>query len=125
MNSPPRTTAPGPKPAVDAPERHIPLLLKLPQLVHPVDRGTQSATHSATFPTMSLAWKREMQPKLAPVFSNDPPGPMLHRSAPGVPAAAACHSAFDGRRLPEFARACCAWNQVILARGGTPATERA
>ena len=40
----------------------------------------------------------------------------------GVPTTAACHSALDGRRLPEFVQACCAWNQVIHADGVTPST---
>ena len=38
----------------------------------------------------------------------------------GVPATAACHSALDGRRLPEFAHACCAWNHVMNPDGVTP-----
>jgi hypothetical protein len=38
----------------------------------------------------------------------------------GVPATAACHSAFDGSRLREFLQACCAWNQVMNADGVTP-----
>ena len=39
----------------------------------------------------------------------------------GVPATAACHSAFDGSRLRAFSHAACAWNQVICADGVTPA----
>ena len=38
----------------------------------------------------------------------------------GVPATAACHSAFDGRRLRAFSQAACAWNQVRFADGVTP-----
>ena len=38
----------------------------------------------------------------------------------GVPATAACHSAFDGSRLPAFVHACCAWNHVMNADGVTP-----
>jgi hypothetical protein len=35
----------------------------------------------------------------------------------GVPATAACHSAFDGKRLPALSHAACAWNHVMLADG--------
>jgi hypothetical protein len=38
----------------------------------------------------------------------------------GVPVTAACHSAFDGSRLPELSHAACAWNHVMLADGCTP-----
>ena len=38
----------------------------------------------------------------------------------GVPATAACHSAFDGSRLPAFVHAACAWNHVMNADGITP-----
>jgi len=40
--------------------------------------------------------------------------------ASGVPATAACHSAFVGSRLRAFLHACYAWNQVMFADGSTP-----
>ncbi len=39
----------------------------------------------------------------------------------GVPATAACHSAFDGNRLRAFSHAACASNHVAYADGVTPA----
>jgi hypothetical protein len=50
---------------------------------------------------------------------------MLQAVESGVSATAICHSALVGSRLPELASACWAWNQVMLRRGSTPATERA
>jgi len=38
----------------------------------------------------------------------------------GVPATAACHSAFDGSRLRAFSHAAWAWNHVRFADGLTP-----
>ena len=38
----------------------------------------------------------------------------------GVPATAACHSAFEGSRLRAFLHAAWAWNQVAYADGSTP-----
>ena len=79
---------------------------------------------------MSLAPQAETQ------FDRDPVATVameavLQSCAPGlapgsgVPAAACCHSALVGRRLPELASACSAWNHVIKAEGLTPVTERA
>ncbi len=80
---------------------------------------------------MSCAPHREMQLLRAPVsaakselvahvavWSSFTPGS-------GVPAAAACHSSFRSRRLPESRQACSAWNQVTHVLGGTPATDAA
>src|SRR5919109_3985142 len=86
--------------------------------------SSQSATHSERFPTMSLVAWLEMQPAFAPVLWTEPEN-TLQGAPSGVPATAICHSAFNGSRLPELASACWAWNQVTLARGATPATERA
>src|SRR5262249_32991986 len=38
----------------------------------------------------------------------------------GVPVTAACHSAFDGSRLPELSHAARPWNHVMLAGGCPP-----
>src|SRR5262249_50950649 len=130
-NSPPRTSAPG-SPASLAPNKHwkspVGLAAALQKLTHSgSDRGTQSATHWASLPTLSKA--RSGEPQL--VGSRVPTksaGVVLQSVIPlsgpgsGVPTPAACHSALDGRRLPEFVHACCAWNQVIHADGVTPST---
>ena len=76
---------------------------------------------------MSCAPHREMQLLRAPVsaakselvahvavWSSFTPGS-------GVPAAAACHSSFLSRRLPESRQACSAWNQATSARAVRPA----
>ena len=55
VNSPPRTKAPGPKALVDAPERHIPLLLKLPQLVHPQTGRVHTCFNQAVAATGRLS----------------------------------------------------------------------
>src|SRR5262245_6781541 len=65
--SPPRRSAPGPPTAVLAPERHMKSSLKLPQPGQSVDNGTQSATHSSRFPTMSKAPRAEMHSLREPV----------------------------------------------------------
>ena len=69
-------------------------------------RGTQSATHSWTFPTMSKALTSETQPAV-------PVGPFAKaltiQGAPsGVPRAAACHSALLGKRFPALRAAAAA-----------------
>src|SRR4051794_9439107 len=117
---------------VSAPERHIASLLKPPQPGQSVEAGTQSATHSQRVPTMSLAPQAERPLARAPVATGrDKEFVVLQSCAPallsgsGVPAAACCHSAFVGSRLPELASACLAWNQVMCDEGVTPATERA
>ena len=43
----------------------------------------------------------------------------------GVPSAPACHSALVASRLLALRHAACAWNQVILADGVTPAIDTA
>src|SRR4029434_6706399 len=65
--APPRVNAPGPPTAVLAPERHIWSLLRLPQLEHCVESGTQSATHSSRLPTMSKAPRADTQALREPV----------------------------------------------------------
>src|SRR5262245_29299655 len=105
--------------------------LKPPHPGHAVDRGTQSATHSQTFPTMSEAPQFEVQLERLPVLAG--PGefvtqvvePSSALPGSGVPAAAPCHSALVSRRLSERRQACCDWNQVMQALGRTPATETA
>src|SRR3954453_1162615 len=95
-------------------------------VAHATACSSQSATHSPTFPTMSLTPQLETQAGLAPVFASEPVlPPTLQALESGVPATAICHSALVGSRLPELASACWAWNQVMLAAGATPATERA
>src|SRR5258708_3282199 len=66
-NAPPRSSAPGKLAVVLAPARHMLSLLKLAQPGHAVDCGTQSATHSATLPTMSKAPRADTQLLRAPV----------------------------------------------------------
>ena len=128
--SPPRNNAPGP-PVVSAPTRHITSSLNPPQLAHAVECGTQSATHSHTFPTMSKAPQLDLQFDREPVLAG-PAELVTHVVEPssalpesGVPAAAACHSWFVSSRFPERRQACSAWNQVAQAVGSTPATETA
>src|SRR5262249_21793051 len=98
---PPRSRAPGPL-KVFAPARHIASSLK-PRLQprHTVDSGTQSATHSLTFPTMSNAPQADLQfdrePVLVGALTPPPPLFVLHSvvassTLSGVPAAARCHS---------------------------------
>src|SRR4029453_4118554 len=65
--APPRTSAPGNCEVVLAPARHMSSLLKLPQPTQFVEFGTQSATHSATLPTMSKAPRVETHPLREPV----------------------------------------------------------
>jgi len=97
-------------------------LLKLPQPAHPLEAGTQSATHSARLPTISKAPRAETQllrepvrerPSLAVLQSVVP----LSGPGSGVPFTPICHSAFVGSRLPELAQASCAWNQVMFDEG--------
>src|SRR5262249_3556438 len=130
-NSPPRASAPG-SPASLAPTKHWKspdgLASPFQKLTHSgSDRGTQSATHSARLPTMSKAPSAETQLLRSPVPTAIVPvvlQSVMPLSGPGsgVPTTAACHSALEGRRLPEFVHACCAWNQVIHADGVTPST---
>src|SRR3954470_24748773 len=122
--SPPRTRAPGRR-VEGSPEALPRLLVSAPsQIALVTDCSSQSATHSPTFPTMSLTPQLETQAGLAPVFAV---APVLTLQAveSGVPATAICHSALVGSRLPELASACWAWSQVMLAAGATSATERA
>src|SRR3954464_7155124 len=124
--SPPRTRAPGRR--VEGSPQALPrLLVSAPsQIALVTDCSSQSATHSPTFPTMSLTPQLETQAGLAPVFASEPVlPPTLQALESGVPATAICHSALVGSRLPELASARWAWNQVMLAAGATPATERA
>src|SRR5262245_55170966 len=87
-----------------------------------VEMGTQSATHSERFPTMSNAPTSETHPAV-PVTT----GPELtrHGGPSGVPRAAACHSALVGNRFPAFRAAAAAWNQLMLLAGSTPSMETA
>src|SRR5512147_1005026 len=99
--APPRTSAPGLLLVVLAPARHISSLLKLAQPGQFVGAGTQSATHSATLPTMSKAPRAETQLLRAPVrgrLSLLVLQSVVPLSGPGsgVPFAPTCHSAFDG-----------------------------
>src|SRR5262245_36072923 len=93
---------------------------------NPVDCGTQSATHSITFPTMSNAPSADLQLVREPVLTRVKPRFVLQSVVPlsgpgsGVPMTAACHSAFDGSRLRAFLHAACAWNQVANPDGSTP-----
>src|SRR5262245_61366162 len=99
--SPPRSSALGPA-VVLAPERHILSLLKPPHPGHAVERGTQSATHSYRLPTMSNAPRADTQAVRDPVATVSRALAVLHAVVPssspgsGVPATAACHSAFEG-----------------------------
>src|SRR5881396_3534923 len=103
----------------------------LSQLVQPTPGLIHSATHSQTFPAMSYAPHREMRLLRAPVSAakSELVAHVAVRSSftpgSGVPAAAACHSSFLSRRLPESRQACSAWNQVTHVLGGTPATDAA
>lgn len=66
---PPRSSAPG-SPVVAAPARHWKSPVGLTpalQVPHVVERGTQSATHSKTFPTMSKAPRVDTQLLREPV----------------------------------------------------------
>src|SRR5215468_2960254 len=125
MKEPPRVSAPGLLSVALAPARHMPSLLKLPQFGHIVERGTQSATHSSRFPTMSKAPRAERHALREPV-SDTPSGLAVLQSVvplsgpgSGVPFAPTCHSALVGSRLPALAQASCAWNQVMNAEGST------
>src|SRR5262245_52543777 len=104
--------------------------LKLAQPGHPVEIGTQSATHSARLPTMSKAPRSETHLLRAPVSATVPLPPsgtsavlqsVVPSSGPGsgVPFAATCHSALVGSRLPALAHASCAWNHVMNAEVST------
>src|SRR5436190_8513275 len=127
---PPRMSAPG-SPVVAAPIRHCKSPVGLTPAVHVpqpdvVDRGTQSATHSQTFPTMSNAPRADVQLLREPLFTVVPTLVQLQSVVPlsapgsGVPITAACHSAFEGSRLRAFSHAACAWNHVTFADGRTP-----
>src|SRR5215813_4269259 len=71
------------------------------------DRGSQSATHSCRFPTMSNAPRAETQLDREPVGVGSWPdwNVLLQSVVPssrpgsGVPVAAVCHSALVGSRL--------------------------
>src|SRR5262245_57138001 len=123
----PRSSAPGEFDVVLAPARHMSSLLKPAQPGQLVDCGTQSATHSARFPTMSKAPRAETQLLRAPVRDGKPLDEpdvlqsLVPSSGPGssVPFAPTCHSALVGSRLPALAHASCAWNQVMNAEGST------
>src|SRR5262245_47966782 len=69
---PPRRSAPGALDVVLAPARHMRSSLNAPQPGHVVDAGTQSATHSERFPTMSKAPRAETQRLRAPVRMRSP-----------------------------------------------------
>ena len=77
---------------------------------------------------MSKAPRDDTQALRDPVRDTANVFPVLHSVKPlsppgsGVPATAACHSAFDGNRLRAFSHAACAWNHVIRDDGVTPAT---
>src|SRR5262245_13914881 len=119
---PPRVSAPGPPDNVLAPARHIRSSLPPSQLVHTVESGDQSATHSSRLPAMSKAPRAEMQAAAEPVRDTTFVA-LLQSVVPlsgpgsGVPSAPTCHSALDGSLLPELAHACCAWNHVTCADG--------
>src|SRR5262245_34184184 len=123
--APPRSSAPGKFAVVLAPARPMSSLLKPPQPGLFVEAGTQSATHSATLPTISKAPRAETQPLRAPVgVVNVGTTPTLLQSVvplsgpgSGVPFAATCHSALVGSRLPALAQASSAWNHVTNAEG--------
>src|SRR5690606_21045488 len=91
-----------------------------------VERGTQSATHSKRFPTMSKAPCVETQADREPVRVAANTLKVLQSVVPlsgpgsGVPVTATCHSTFDGRRFAALLQAACAWNQVICDDGVTP-----
>ena len=96
---------------------------------HVTDRGTQSATHSKRLPTMSNAPRADLQLLRDPVGATASVLLVLQSVVPlsgfglpgsGVPATAACHSAFDGSRLRAFSHAACAWNQVVREDGMPP-----
>jgi hypothetical protein len=75
---------------------------------------------------MSKAPRVETHPGRDPVASTSKALAVLQSRVPssgpgsGVPATAACHSAFVGRRLAAFVHACCAWNQAMKAEGSPP-----
>ena len=98
---------------------------------HAVDSGTQSATHSSTFPIMSKIPQLDLQLAREPVlagFAEFVTQVVLPSSAlpgSGVPCAAACHSWFVKSRFPESRHACSAWNQVVNVVGRTPGIETA
>src|SRR5262245_10826349 len=111
-----------------APARHLASPVGLTpglQVPHVVDRGNQPATHSERLPTMSKAPSVDVQLLRDPVLTAANTLPVLQSvvllSGPGsgVPATAACHSAFDGSRLRAFLQAACAWNHVMFADGCT------
>ena len=93
-------------PSIAAPARHWSLLENGAQLPQIVERGIHSATHSTTLPTMSNAPTSDTQFERLPVRTvlGPPRRHVVLPSSPtlpsGVPRAAACHSAFVGRRLP-------------------------
>src|SRR5262245_27221209 len=126
-HGPPRKSTPG-SPVVAAPARHWRSSSVTPELQvpHVVERGTHSATHSARLPTMSNApradtqFRRDLVSAVASVLFVLQSVVPLSLPGSGLPAAAACHSAFVGSRLREFLQACCAWNQVIHPDGMTP-----
>ena len=121
-----RMSAAAPGVKVLAPARHMASLLKVPQFGQSVCTGTQSATHSSRFPTMSKAPSVDTQLLRDPVATVVNTLCVLQSVVPlsgpgsGVPTTAACHSAFDGSRLRAFLHATCAWNQVMFADGFTP-----
>src|SRR5262249_22405194 len=85
VNAPPRTGAPGKFEVVLAPARHMSSLLKPPQPGQFVEKGTHSATHSATLPTMSKAPLADTQSRRVPVSDKSSPAavqPLLPLSRP-------------------------------------------
>src|SRR5262245_24611506 len=102
-------------------------LLKFP---HALDRSFQSATHSATLPTMSKWPVSETQPAREPVGSTSSAS-MLQSLEPlstpgsGVPSAAICHSWFVASRFPALRHAAAAWNQLRNLAGATPGMDTA
>src|SRR5262249_42086809 len=116
-------------PPVFAPARHGSSPVGLgpaPHAPQVVDFCTQSATHSSRLPTMSKAPRADLQLLREPVSTAASTLFVLQSVVPlsgpgsGVPATAACHSAFDGSRLRAFLHAASAWNPVMFPAGGPP-----
>src|SRR5262249_59505056 len=107
--SPPRSNAPG-APLSYAPTSPCASPVALTpglQAPPPVDRGTQSATHSKRLPTMSKAPRDDTQLARDPVRATASVLAVLQSVEPlsgpgsGVPATSPCHSGPGGRRLPQ------------------------
>src|SRR5437764_10716812 len=119
--SPALPVVPGPPKQLKSPPA-IPVWLV--QSVQLTDLSAQSATHSATFPTMSNTPQLDLQFDREPVFTGLPAAEMLQSVVPlsvpgsGVPAAASCHSRFVASRVPASRHACAARNEAMHAPGG-------